>query len=59
MSKQMCEHNKRKDICKDCGGGSICSHNKRKSRCKECGGSSICSHNRINHFVKIVILSYI
>ena len=41
-----CEHNRRKDRCKDCGGSQICEHGKRKERCKECGGSEICEHNR-------------
>ena len=41
-----CEHNRQKDQCKDCGGGSICEHNKRRNRCKDCGGSQICEHNR-------------
>lgn len=41
-----CEHGKRTQYCKDCGGGSICQHDKRKSRCKECDGSGICEHNR-------------
>ena len=36
-----CEHDKRKSVCKECGGGSICEHNKIKSRCKACGGSQI------------------
>jgi hypothetical protein len=43
MSK--CEHNKRKYICKECGGSQICEHNRIKYRCKECGGGSICEHN--------------
>ena len=42
----ICKHNKRKTLCKECGGGSICEHNKRKTRCKECGGGSICEHNK-------------
>jgi hypothetical protein len=42
-----CPHNRKKAICKECGGSSICEHNKRKSTCKDCGGASICEHNRI------------
>jgi len=42
-----CEHNKRRSICKDCGGSQICEHNKRRSICKDCGGSQICEHSKI------------
>jgi hypothetical protein len=42
-----CQHNKRKSICKDCGGSQICIHKRRKSECKDCGGSQICIHKRI------------
>ena len=45
-TKYLCEHNKRKYQCKECGGSQICPHNKRKSNCRECGGSQICPHNR-------------
>tara|TARA_B100001175_G_scaffold302298_1_gene296206 strand:- start:4632 stop:5732 length:1101 start_codon:yes stop_codon:yes gene_type:complete len=45
-----CQHNKRKEHCTTCGGGSICEHKKRRSRCKECGGGggggSICEHKK-------------
>ena len=41
-SKQKCEHDKRKSLCKECGGGSLCKHDKEKSHCKECGGSTFC-----------------
>lgn len=40
-----CEHNKRKNYCKECNGASRCIHEKIKSRCKECNGSQICKHN--------------
>ncbi len=45
-TKNKCEHDKRKDRCKPCGGVGICEHNKRKSECKLCGGSQICEHNK-------------
>ena len=32
----LCEHNRRRSNCKDCGGGSICEHNRRRSNCKDC-----------------------
>jgi len=41
-----CEHNKRKYLCKECGGDGICEHNNRKTYCKECCGSAICEHKR-------------
>ena len=41
-----CEHGRRKDRCKECGGSQICEHGKRKERCKECCGSEICEHDR-------------
>jgi hypothetical protein len=46
MSHKVCEHNKRRTQCKECGGSQICKHDKRKSECKMCGGSQICSHNK-------------
>ena len=42
----ICEHNRRRSECKECGGGAICEHTRRRSRCKECGGSQMCEHNR-------------
>ena len=42
----LCEHNKRKTRCIECGGGSMCEHNRQRNSCRECGGSSICEHNR-------------
>ena len=40
-----CEHGRRKDRCKDCGGAGICKHNRLRFQCKDCGGSQICQHN--------------
>ena len=42
----ICQHNKRRELCKECGGGSICEHNRQRSQCKDCGGSQICEHNK-------------
>ena len=44
--EKKCEHNRRRSICKDCGGTSICQHNRQRNTCKDCGGASICQHNR-------------
>ena len=35
----LCEHNKRRDRCKDCGGSQICEHNKNRLCCKTCNGN--------------------
>jgi hypothetical protein len=42
----ICEHKKRKTLCKVCGGGSLCPHKKQKQTCRECGGSSLCDHSK-------------
>ena len=42
----ICEHNRQRSRCKDCGGTNICQHNRERSKCKDCGGTSICQHNR-------------
>jgi len=47
-----CEHNRQKNLCKECGGSSICDHNRQKSFCKDCRGSSICEHNRRKNYCK-------
>ena len=46
-SKQkLCFHNKRKTVCKHCGGASLCEHSKRKIDCRECNPSNFCSHGK-------------
>ena len=35
----ICEHNRERHMCKDCGGAGICEHNRRRSKCKDCGGA--------------------
>ena len=44
--KLLCEHQRRRTQCKECGGNQICEHQRRRTQCKECGGSSICEHYR-------------
>ena len=39
-----CEHGKRKERCKECGGSAFCEHGKLKARCKECGGNQLCKN---------------
>ena len=43
----MCEHNRVRTSCKECGGSQICNHHRVRACCKECGGSQICNHNRV------------
>ena len=44
---QTCTHNRRKQFCVECGGGSLCPCRRRKNLCKVHQGSSICEHNRV------------
>jgi len=43
---KICEHNRQRSYCKDCGGSGICEHMRKRSLCKQCGGASICEHKR-------------
>lgn len=40
-----CEHNKRLNRCRLCGGSEFCEHDKIKYKCIQCKGASICEHN--------------
>ena len=51
-TRTKCEHGKRKDRCRDCGGSAFCEHGRQKTRCKECGGSEICEHNKQRSYCK-------
>lgn len=42
----ICEHNRERRRCKECGGSSVCEHGRERSQCRECGGSQICKHGR-------------
>ncbi len=53
-----CEHNKRKERCTTCGGGSICEHNRLRSYCRECGGGCICEHGKQKYYCKECGSSY-
>ena len=46
-TEKLCEHQRRRSQCKDCGGGSICEHKHVRSICKDCSGGSICEHKRV------------
>jgi hypothetical protein len=41
-----CEHGRRKDQCRECGGSGVCPHGRIKHTCTDCGGSGICPHGR-------------
>ena len=32
----ICQHQRQRSQCKECGGASICQHQRIRSRCKEC-----------------------
>jgi hypothetical protein len=42
----VCEHNRAKHQCKECGGSSYCEHGTRKFSCHKCGGAGICLHGK-------------
>ena len=46
-----CEHGRRKDRYKECGGSSICEHNRQKSQCKEC----MSHEERIKFIIKYMV----
>ena len=37
-------HQRKRSICKECGGAGICQHQRERSKCKECRGAIICQH---------------
>ena len=41
-----CEHGRRRQQCRECGGVSICEHGRQRAHCRECGGTNICEHGR-------------
>jgi hypothetical protein len=43
---QVCEHGRRRNLCKECHGSQICEHGIVRSGCKSCGGSRVCEHKR-------------
>jgi hypothetical protein len=51
MSK--CEHGKRKNRCRECGGSDFCEHGKEKYYCKDCGGAGICEHDKRKEYCVI------
>jgi len=51
-AEKLCEHQRRKSRCKDCGGSGLCEHQRRRSQCKDCGGGSFCEHQRLRSTCK-------
>lgn len=45
-TSRMCEHNRQRCFCKECGGSSMCEHGRQRYYCKDCGGAGICLHQR-------------
>ena len=48
----LCEHQRVRRRCKDCGGSGLCEHQRVRSKCKDCGGSSFCQHQRLRRQCK-------
>ena len=42
-----CDHGRRLNECKECGGSGICEHGRLRYSCKDCGGSGRCEHGRV------------
>jgi len=51
-ASKLCEHQRQRSRCIDCGGSSICDNQRRISECKACGGSEICKHERVRRRCK-------
>ena len=46
VNDALCEHERLRRLCRDCGGAAICQHGRRRNHCRDCGGASICEHGR-------------
>jgi hypothetical protein len=53
ITKNKCQHGKRRGRCVECGGGTICIHLKRRECCLICGGGSLCIHKKQKTHCKI------
>jgi hypothetical protein len=42
----ICEHRRRREDCKDCGGKNVCEHHNIKIYCKQCGSTGLCQHGK-------------
>jgi hypothetical protein len=40
-----CKHNRRRELCRDCGGSQICRHDKVKTQCRKYG-TALCPHRK-------------
>lgn len=43
----VCNHNRQRANCRECGGSSFCEHNHYKPYCRDCKGSGFCKHDRL------------
>ena len=43
----LCEHQRQRSECKDCGGSDLCEHQRQKSKCTECNPDAPCEHNMV------------
>ena len=50
--KYKCKHQKRKNVCFECGGVSLCEHKIEKRKCKDCAGADVCVHQRYKYTCK-------
>ena len=48
----VCEHNRQRSRCRDCGGIAVCPHGREARRCRDCGGVDLCEHLREKHRCK-------
>eukprot|EP00961_Rhodomonas_salina_P293580 3933876-Rhodomonas_salina.1 len=51
-ASNICEHNRRKTLCKECNPGAKsgrCPHGRVRSLCVDCGGSGICEHKTVSY----------
>jgi len=51
-----CQHGKRVNVCRECGGHLLCKHGKQKAHCSDCrppNYGSFCKHNRQRSRCKI------
>jgi len=43
-AEKLCEHQRRKSRCKDCGGSGLCEHQRQRSQCKDCRSARSKTH---------------
>jgi hypothetical protein len=48
----LCEHNKRRVQCIECGGKQVCEHRRYRPCCKDCRGAGFCEHNNLRYWCR-------